>query len=106
MQKMMTVLMTLAMAFAISTPAFPEELVTISWDTTRPLAGRVIEDSQGKGAVLALENDTGVPVTATFARVENPGVTASNFNRRPASASAAFAFPASTSRAIALLSAA
>jgi len=79
MQKMMMISMTFAIAFAISIPAFPEELVTLSWDTTRPLAGQVIEDSEGKGAVLAFENDTGVPMTATFARVENPGVTASNY---------------------------
>ena len=67
------------MGVALAMPGPAQELATLSWDTTPPLAGRVTEDSLEEGSVLALENAADAPQTTTFARIENPGITASNY---------------------------
>jgi hypothetical protein len=67
------------LALAASTPVLSEQLLSLSWDTAPALAGEVVEGPEGKAAVLVLRNDTGRPMIATVAKVEDPGVTASSY---------------------------
>ena len=70
------------LGLALSLPALAGELARLDWKTTAPLAGTIVDDVESKDAVLALGNDSGAPATLTFARIESPGVTASNYALR------------------------
>jgi len=66
------ILTVAAIAFTVSVPGLAEELLTLSWDATAPLSGMVGEDG-----VLVVTNDTGGPMTAALAEIQEPGITAS-----------------------------